>query len=306
MTDSPTPFRLALINVQNGGLRHPGGLDQVLPEVFATVEAAPSLIVVNEARDWAKDGSRLGLRAARVLSDRFGPRYQIRIGHLRRAPVPPAILWDPDQLALLRWDTPETTPDNANVWNRGVFQTSWWEDPLTILAMHWHPWDRDERMQAARIASGLLGPLHRAILAGDCNCSPSGDRRLWPVTDFTQMPEHQCHHKGWQPDGPTGPWVPHTAPLDHLIGAWDPTTRTRVGGTGWSTALEAVWEKLGRPNEPFPATVNDNVDPGGGMTIDHILLSPVLAKTVIPEETLVHRPQGPMVTDHRLVTTALR
>lgn len=303
MTDSP--FRLALINIQNGGIRHPGGLDQVLTEVFATAEAAPSLIVVNEARDWDRDGPRLGLRAAAVLADRFGPRYQLRVGHLHRAPVPPAILWDPDQLTLLRWDTPETTPDNADVWNRGVFQSAWWEDPLTVMAVHWHPWDREDRMRAARVASGLLGPAHRAILAGDFNCSPSGSD-LWPVTDFERMPVHQRHHKGWQPQGPTGPWKAHAAPLDHLVGAWDSVARIRVGGSGWHTAIEVAWERRGRPDVPFLPTVNDGIDPGGGMVIDHVLLSSALAKSVVPEETHVHLPRGPVVTDHRLVTTALR
>ncbi|MEV6818471.1 hypothetical protein AB0M72_06920 [Nocardiopsis dassonvillei] len=306
MSTTSTPLRLAVVNIHNGGTRHPLGLDHMLTELFATVQAPPTAIVVNEARDWDSDGTKLGWRAAAVLSERFGPRYQIRVGHMDRAPVPPAILWDPDQLALTRFDTPHTTPKGGDVWNRAIFDTAWWTDPLTVMPIHWTPWDRDKRMSAARDLSGLLGPQKRTIVAGDFNCSPSGDPDQWPFTDFEQMPEHLRHHKGWQPHGEDGPWEAHTAPLDHLIGRWNPATRTRVGGTRWHTALEVAWERRGRPAEPFPATVNDGVDAGGGMVIDHALLSAALAETVIPEETAVHLPRGPMVTDHRMVTTALR
>ncbi|WP_249352227.1 endonuclease/exonuclease/phosphatase family protein [Nocardiopsis akebiae] len=306
MPTNSTPFRLAVVNIKDGGIRHPLGMDHVLTELFATVKAPPTAVVVTEARDWDKNGTRLGLRATSVLADIFGPRYQIRIGHLERAPVPPAIIWNPDQLALIRWDVPSSTPNNSDVWNRAIFETAWWDSPLTVMAAHWHPWDRTNRLHSALTASGLLGPERFAILAGDFNCSPSGDSALWPFTDFTQMPIHQRHHKGWQPNGPSGPWAAHTAPLDHLLGTWDPATRARVGGIGWHTAVEVAWELRGRPTGLFPATVNDGIDLGGGMVIDHALLSPALAETVLPEETAVHLPRGAMVSDHRLLTTALQ
>ncbi|WP_190394867.1 hypothetical protein [Nocardiopsis deserti] len=42
------------------------------------------------------------------------------------------------------------------------------------------------------------------------------------------------------------------------------------------------------------------------MVIDHALLSPELAGTALPEEAAVHLPRGPVVSDHRLLTTALQ
>ncbi|MFD6094686.1 hypothetical protein ACFVWN_01385 [Nocardiopsis flavescens] len=303
----PPLLRIVTVNVQDGGTTNPAGIEHVLTQLFAGVEHAPALIIVNEAKHWLGDGHRLGLRVAAILADIYGPRYQIRVGHMGRAPVPPALLWDPALLALTRWDDPVTSPDNHDMWNRAVFDTAWQGGPLTVMPLHWHPADREQRISSARVLSGLLGGEELVVAAGDTNCSPSGRTGMWPRTDFERMPAYKRHHKGWQPHGPSGPWESHTAPLDLLLGRADPDTGDRSGGIGWQSAIEAAWYLRGRPaGEVFEPTVNPGVDPGGSEVIDHILLSRRLAAGVVPEETRVHLPQGPPVSDHRLVSTAVR
>ncbi|NKY96759.1 endonuclease/exonuclease/phosphatase family protein [Nocardiopsis alborubida] len=298
------PLRIATINIQDGGTRCPEGIEHVLTELFAPVKNPPGLIIVNEAKYWQRDSHRVGFKVTGLLTDMFGPRYQIRVGHMSRAPAPPAVIWDPALLALTQWDSPETAPDNADAWNRATFQTPWWEEPLVVMPIHWHPWDRADRMRAARVLSGLLGGQKRVIAAGDANCQASGP--WYPTPDFTRLPVHRRHHKAWQPQGPNGPWVADTAPLDHLLGVADPVTGERTGGIGWESAIEAAWRLQGRPaGTVFPPTVNDGVDNGAELTIDKILLSKLLADAVVPAETEILVPRRRPVSDHRVVITAL-
>lgn len=303
MSTTREPLRIATINIQNGGTRNPQGIEHVITELFAPVEHAPGLIVVNEAKHWKRDAYQAGLGVAALLSDMYGPSYQIKVGHMGRAPAPPAIVWDPDLLTLTRWDSPETAPDDADAWNRAIFRTPWWDDPVTVMPFHWHPWDRTDRMRAARILSGLLGGQELVIAAGDANCQPSGPH--YPTVDFTRLPVHRRHHKAWQPDGAAGPWVADTAPLDHLLGVADPVTGERTGGIGWESAIEAAWRAQGCPDTVFPATVNAGIDNGAELVIDQILLSERLADAVVPAETEILVPPRPPVSDHRVVITAL-
>jgi hypothetical protein len=65
---------------------------------------------------------------------------------------------------------------------------------------------------------------------------------------------------------PDGRWGPDTRAIDYLIGEWDEATGQRTGGCGLHAVAEMAWRA--DPSQPILPTVNDGVDPGGGLLID--------------------------------------
>jgi len=61
------------------------------------------------------------------------------------------------------------------------------------------------------------------------------------------------------------------------------------------------------PSRPILPTVNEDVDAGGGLLIDWILVNEAMHKHVIPDSYQVHisDERYPPPSDHRLVTAAM-
>ncbi|WP_116246867.1 hypothetical protein [Nocardiopsis sp. FIRDI 009] len=303
MVEDPN-LHVALVNIQDGGRGYDRVAEFVDP-LFAPVTTPPGVVVVNEATGWRNRGMRRGLDVAHHLRTRYGPAYQLLVGHLDRSDHPPAILYDPDVLTLREWRHPTTNTTVASH-NLATFTTRWGE--LSILPQHWHPWDANTRLHEAHQVRGVVANRPRVMVVGDLNSTCSGPGELWPRKDWDTIPVAKRHEKGWQPGGPEGAWEPRTDALDHLIGTWNPTTGTRVGGAGLATVVELDWQRRGcPPGDRFAATTNTPPERGGGMVIDHGLLTRDLWETVVAGSYQVHvPPAGRQVSDHRLVTWTLR
>ena len=93
--------------------------------------------------------------------------------------------------------------------------------------------------------------------------------------------------------------------LDYLIGTWDEDTQNRIEGCGFHAVAEMAWRV--DPSRPILPTVNENVDAGGGLFIDWILVNEAMKKHVIPASYKVHIPDERYrpPSDHRLVTAAI-
>jgi hypothetical protein len=138
------------------------------------------------------------------------------------------------------------------------------------------------------------------VSGGDLNGTASGKhlpQRDWMAADFNAR-----SHKGIERDGV---WEPDTRALDYLIGQWDDTTGERADGCGFHAVAEMAWRL--DPSQPILPTVNDNVDAGGGLLIDWLLVNDAMKRHVIADSYRVHIPDErlPPRSDHRLVTAAI-
>jgi endonuclease/exonuclease/phosphatase family metal-dependent hydrolase len=315
MVTHSTDLDVALINIQNGARSHPR-IEAVLDRLLAPLRSAPGLMVVTEATGWREHGMRRALEVADHLSERFGRFYQIRIGHLDRSDHPIALIWDPALLRLLEWRDPSTTA-SVMTFNMAVFRSVFGD--LTVLPQHWHPASRDIRAQEAEALRKVFanqggGPF---LGIGDFNTYPSADADVWPDKDWLATPPDQRGDKGWQPEGPLGPWAAHTAPLDTLLGAWDPDALSpladapvpgdRVGGVGLYAIAEVDWHQRGRPRKLLTPTTFTPPDRGGPTLIDLIVADEQMADALVPDSYEVHRPRPEnRVSDHALVTARFR
>src|SRR5439155_19383165 len=91
-----------LFNYKDGGLQSDGGYG-FGPLVAALVDTPrrPDLIYFCEGKHYADRGQRGLLLAAKALSDHFGVPYVGLLGYMERAPLPPAIFFNPNVLTLL-------------------------------------------------------------------------------------------------------------------------------------------------------------------------------------------------------------
>jgi len=167
---------------------------------------------------------------------------------------------------------------------------------------HFEPLSGDIRLEEARRVSryGAAQPWP-VIGGGDLNGTASGKhlpQRDWMAAEFGAR-----SHKGMRLAD--GRWGPDTRALDYLIGTWDEDIQDRVDGCGFSAVAEMAWRA--DPSRPILPTVNENVDAGGGLLIDWILVNEAMKKHVIPDSYKVHVPDERYrpPSDHRLVTAAI-
>jgi hypothetical protein len=304
-----TRINCALFNYKEGGRRHDGSYDfRLLQHAFAQIEEVPSLVLFCEAKNYRDHAGEAKYAAAEALSDELGVPIVAELGSMARAPMPPAIFYDPTKLVLRRWwqqDDPGAYDDQRNVATFAVR-----EDRREIaesrrefraVVHHFEPLSGEARLEAARRLGryGDKEPLP-VIGGGDLNATASGPhlpQRVWPEAAFSA-----CSHKGIQQSD--GSWQPDTRALDHLIGAWEEGTQQRRGGCGFRAVAEMAWQA--DPTRPILPTVNDGVDKGGGLLIDWLLANDVMAPHVDVDSYTVHVPERgyPYPSDHRLVTVA--
>jgi len=303
-----TRLPVALFNYENGGLQ-PGGDYNFRPLqcAFAQAEVIPALILFCEAKNYRDRAGEAKYAAAEALSDELGVPYSVELGSMMRGPLPPALFYNPDILILRRWwnqDDPGIYDDQRNVARFAIRSSGRVAEERTeFLAFvhHFEPLSGDVRLEEARRVSryGDAQPLP-AIGGGDLNATASGPhmpQRDWMAANFSSR-----SHKGIERDGR---WGPDTRALDYLIGKWDEETSDRTDGCGFHAVAEMAWRA--DPSQPILPTVNENVDAGGGLLIDWILVNEAMKKHVIPESYKVHIPderyRSP--SDHRLVTTEI-
>ncbi len=304
-----TRLPIALYNYQNGGAQPGGGYDfRPLQRAFAQAEEIPSLILFCEAKNYRDRAGEAKYAAAEALSDELGVPYAVELGAMMRGPLPPAIFYNPDVLILRRWwnqDDPGVYDDQRNVAKFAIRDSGVVAEERTeFLAFvhHFEPLSGEVRLEEAKRVSryGDAQPLP-VIGGGDLNATGSGahlPQRDWMAANFSSR-----SHKGVQRRD--GTWGPDTRALDYLIGKWDENTQDRVDGCGFHAVAEMAWRL--DPSQSLLPTVNENVDAGGGLLIDWILVNEAMKKYVIPGGYKVHIPDDRYrpPSDHRLVTAAV-
>jgi len=304
-----TRIDIALFNYEDGGASPSGGYDfRPLQRAFAQAETVPALILYCEAKNYRDRAGEAKYAAAEALSDELGVPYAVELGSMARGPMPPAIFYNPNILVLRRWwnqDDPGVYDDQRNVARFAIRDSDNFPEGRTeFLAFvhHFEPLSGDIRLEEARRVSRYRDaqPLP-AIGGGDLNATASGDhlpQRDWMAATFS----HRSHKGMTRPDGR---WGPDTRAIDYLIGTWDEDAQQRRDGCGFHAVAEMAWRL--DPSRPILPTVNENVDAGGGLLIDWILVNEAMRKHVISDSYRVHIPDEryPPPSDHRLVTAAL-
>lgn len=291
-----TTLDLALINLKDG-LNRGADLHR-LPQLFASYQPVgprPALVMVNEAK-WWHDSGRAEHRAAWLLSQMFGAPYGIRIGKIERSDDPPAVLYDTTRLRLLSWADPRSQP---HVWGRNTAEFAWATGPdrvaLRVQLAHLDYASGTRRLAEAETLAAQITQTVPLIVAGDMNSTASGPHL--PARDFSQIPAEKRRQKGRLVNGA---WMADTRALDVLIGAWDPATGTRVHGAGLSSLAEEDWHQRARP-DALPEPTTNTSQP---LLIDWILRNSRLE--LLPRTYRVHPPGKAAVSDHRLITAAVR
>jgi hypothetical protein len=304
-----TRIDIALFNYESGGARPSGGYDfRSLQRAVAQAEAIPTLILLCEAKNYRDRAGEAKYAAAEALSDELVVPYAVEVGSMARGPMPPAIFYNPEVLVLRRWwnqDDPGVYDDQRNVARFAVRDSgpvAEGRSEFLAFVHHFEPLSGDTRLEEARRVSryGEAQPLP-VIGGGDLNATASG--RHLPQRDWTAASFGARSHKGRV--GPDGVWGPDTRALDYLIGTWDEDTQQRIDGCGLHSVAEMAW-RLDR-TWPILPTVNENVDAGGGLLIDWILVNEAMGPHVIPDSYKVHIPDEryPHPSDHRLVTVTV-
>lgn len=303
-----TRILTAAFNYENGGRRADGTYDFTnLQRVFSNVDEPPAVILFCEAKNYKDLAGEPKYAAAEALSDQLGVPYVAEIGSMARGPLPPAIFYNPDVLVLRRWwnqDDPGVYDDQRNIARfaiRGSAPAAADRTEFLAWVHHWEPLSGDIRLEEARRASRTGAQALPVIGGGDLNATASGKhmpQRDWMAATFSAR-----SHKGIC--GPDGQWGPDTRAIDYLIGVWDEQTQQRRDGCGLHAVAEMTWRA--DPTEPILPTVNDDVDAGGGLLIDWLLVNDAMKPHVIPDSYQVHIPDPdlPYPSDHRLVTVVL-
>lgn len=302
---------VGLLNHKDGGHHNATGRHDFhsLQNTFTNV-AKLDLLLYCEAKHYNRDAGTARYAAAEALRDVLGAPYVIEIGHMDRGPMPPAIIYDPRVLVLRTWwraGDPEIYRDQRNLaWfaladshptAAGRFVFGAWVD-------HWDPISGEDRMPDARRIGRRRGDLQPLPVIGGMDANGTASGKHMPQRDWPVAPVSKRYGKGMQ-DPLTGAWGPDTRAVDMLLGWWNEHTRAREDGYGYHAVAELAWRT--DPSVPLLPTVNDGVDPGGGLLVDWLMVNPAMLPYVLPDTYQVHVPPPGTVpgSDHRLVTVDL-
>jgi len=311
-TTARLPF--ALFNFENGGRLAPGRYNfDGLRQAFTGVDDPPVLIGLNEAKEYELWGEEFGLAVADELSHTLHRAYDMRILPAKGKRLPSMVLYDPTVLALRFWGKREKTvyPNlRASVKFRIRGTTTW----FGVHVDQWAHCDGAKRWSRAKQIDHFGEGDLPWLLMGDYNGTASG----WhlPQRQWNQAPRRKVHHKGIRL--PDGTWGPDCRALDHLLGEWNGTQDDprpgilREPGTRFTAVAEIAHFEHGMPSEQaFAPTVNHNIDSGGPLLIDWVLINDAWREhgRLVPDTYRVHVPEGTIrahyPSDHRLITAAL-
>jgi hypothetical protein len=303
-----TRVDVALFNYEDGGRQSDGTYNFTkLQRAFADVEAPPAVLLLCEAKNWRDHAGAAKYAAAEALSAELGVPYTVELGSMARAPMPPAIFWNPNVLTLRSWWQPDdhsVYEDQRNIARFAINDSSPVADgrrEFLAWVHHFEPLSGDVRLEEARRISRVGKHTLPVVGGGDMNATASG--KHLPQRDWMAAPFSSRSHKGVL--GPDGTWGPDARAIDYLIGQWDEQAQQRRDGCGLHAVAEMAWWL--KPDQPILPTVNDSVDPGGGLLIDWLLVNEAMRPYVVPESYEVHLPDPmlPPPSDHRLVTVTL-
>jgi endonuclease/exonuclease/phosphatase family metal-dependent hydrolase len=271
---------VATLNLENGER-----LD-LLPGLVAGVPQLDALLL-QEGREWDCRGQERRFRAEGMLApmglDRsFLTRSTRSTLHqlvfIRSARLRPVAHYTPD--------LPDVFHDQAGTVELvadGLMM------PLTVRSVHWPHWSGDARLSEALKLTRYAAPGACAVIAGDFNSlyPDCGTHEPEFEPDWARLPPHKRHHKTLPPG---------------LRSCGTLASDRRALGT----LAEAGLASAGCLAGDMTPTVSAAADQGQGGRIDHILLSPMLARAVVPGSYQVHvSDAGSQASDHRMVSVRL-
>lgn len=311
-TTGQAQLTVALFNFENGGRYAPGRYDFTgLRRAFTGLETVPALIAINEAKEYNLWGETYGLAAAEEISRTLQRPYDMRLLPAKGGRFPSMVLFDPCVLSLVFWGNDDDTV-YPNVRSSLRFRIRGTTTEFGVYCDQWAYFDGAERWNRAKEIDHFGGWDVPCLLMGDFNGTASGPHV--PQRSWNDAPRHKVYHKGIQL--PDGSWEPDCRALDHLLGEWTGTT----DDDGWHRAVGSRFVALAEiahfeHNMPaslaFCPTVNRNIDAGGALLIDWILLNQAWRDRgrLVPDTYRVHVPVGTTradyPSDHRLVTAAV-
>jgi hypothetical protein len=302
-----TQLVIATNNYQAGGY-HDGTFDmRPLQQTFAVLDTPPALILFCEAKYYRRNHYE-GLRLAeKALTKAFDVPYAGLLGTLKRGPIPPAIFFNTELLSCLHWPGADD-PDDPDVFddqrNYGRFRVAATGAEFGAWVAHFDPYHGCDRLYEAKLL-GRHGTSDLPVIGGgDLQVSASGPQ--FPQRDWQNANHMIRRHKGIRVDRgtPEERWQANTAPLDYLIGEWDPATRRRTDGAGYHAIAELAW--LANPDFVIQPSIIDKPGEGGPDLIDYLLVNDAMRPHVIASSYQVHIPDGPpFPSDHHLVTAEI-
>lgn len=306
---------VGLFNYENGGRKKDGTYDfSKLRQAFDTVEEAPDLLLINEAKGWKANGNTLLHTAVNALAQRLEKPYVGEIGcGIRGDATTPALIYDPTRLRLESWGNDSV--DNDDKRNTGTLHIS--GDPsakFRVAIRHFDYVDGSARTAEAHQTKGLATGLP-TLLGGDLNNSASGPYH--PDTDWTTAREDLRRTKARMLED--GSFAADTTAMDLMLGDWDYETRQRSpyvralgkASIGWLALAELAHQSGTSPEEAFKSSVNPK--PGEAeLLIDWLLINKAWESKggLVPGTYHVHEPTTAIPeeypSDHRLITATLK
>ena len=285
-----TELLMATYNYQSGGYR--GGTFDMHPlqQAFAALDTPPGVILFCEAKYYRREQYR-GLRLAeQALSQQLDVPYFGLLGTLKRGPIPPAIFFNTDLLTCLRWpgdDDPDVFDDQRNY---GLFRVNATGAEFGAWVAHFDPYHGCNRLYEAKLL-GHHGTSELPVIGGG-DLQVSADGPHFPQRDWQNANHMIRRHKGIRVDraAPEARWQANTAPLDYLIGEWDPAGQHRRGGAGYHAVAELAWQH--HPEGSLQPSIIDKPGEGGPDLIDYLLVNEAMRPQVDPSSYRVHVPDG--------------
>lgn len=306
-----TEISFGLFNYENGGRKSNGSHDFArLKEAFSGKGIEPpSIILINEAKGWQRDGNAMLHTAVNALSEQLKRPYAGEIGYgIRGDATTPALIYDPRVVRLDFWGNDSAL--NKDKRNFGKMHTVGRKAArFCVSIQHWQPGDGSLRTAEAHQTKSIVsGPP--TLLGGDLNNSASGPH---VDMDWTKAPRNLRASKATLL--PDGSYAADTTAMDLMLGDWDYEKDRRTNrvqalarqAIGWNALAEIAYHNGTPAEEAFKPTVNRGPETGGGLLIDWLLVNDEWKEGLVANTYKVHEPanRSSPPSDHRLVTARM-
>lgn len=272
---------VATLNLQDGKRL------ELVPDLLNQIGRPVDILCFQEGKEYDRDGQArryhaedllrsLGLDRNFMTRSTRGTLHELVFVNTTR--LQPVRHWTPD--------LPDVFHDQVG-WTH--LRVDGLDEVLAVKSAQWAHWSGDARLEEAHKLTRYAAPDSLAIVAGDFNS-------IWPDCSAGRV------HQEFEPNWPARPF--HKQQHKTL----PPGARPRKGRDLVSDrrALTLLWEagfrSAGCLADDMTVTVNAHIDDGQGARIDHIVLSPPLARAMVPGSYGVGISEtGDQASDHRLV-----
>lgn len=270
---------VATLNLQDGERT------DLLPELLTDFPRI-DILAVQEGKGWDADGQRRRFEAEETLRP-FGLDRSF-LTRSTRGTLHEVVFINTSRLTPVEHHTPDTPGVFHDQVGAVRLRFHGLAPVLTARSVQWPHWSGDHRLSEALRLTRCGAPDAFDIIAGDFNSlwpdCPGHDPEFEP--DWLALPPHKRSHK--------------TLPPGQREGTGEKPASDRRALTALA---EAGLHSAGCLAGTMTPTVSRHADQGQGARIDHIILSPALAATLVPE--MYHVDTSDTGSDHRLVWALL-